>query len=308
MNPSPRLLLAIATSMVLGAGCYGDKVLSGTGGASDGGAAHGGAPFDGGGGFGAIGGGGPNPDGGGGGISPPTVCEVSPDGTPCEGPHACESYGCSEGVCKDLGPNEDLFVVRDPTEGDCSAIVCNGGLDPVVGPQPNDVPQADECHVGSCQNDVPSLVAADPGTLCSGGVCDGSQCVECLTAADCTLGQVCLSGMCGNCINDASCEGNARGDSCGGSSCRCHVGSECAQSPAGRRCNGSACGCIQSADCAGADWGSQCTFTTCGCSNANHCVDSSLGEACVSGRCGCNTNADCPPATTCDLLGHVCLL
>ncbi|WAS98760.1 hypothetical protein [Nannocystis punicea] len=62
---------------------------------------------------------------------------------------------------------------------------------------PDDCPAAAECHAAVCSDGACDEVAVTAGESCTTGVCDGEgTCVECVTARDCPMGQLCLAHQC----------------------------------------------------------------------------------------------------------------
>ncbi len=153
---------------------------------------------------------------------------------------------------------------------------------------------------------------------------------ECATDADCTGGDVCCSGLCEPCCDDADCDDSlfcTGVETCSSNSCQsgsfpCAAGQFCSE-------NFDVCGCVTNAECAdlvfcngvevcvsgsceaGTDPcpGQFCDEVAKVCVWCNQDSDCQTGEMCCSGNCQeCCNNSDCPGFLNncCPSQGYVC--
>lgn len=190
----------------------------------------------------------------------------------------------------------------------CWALVCDGrgGTRRVVDLR-HLPPVVDDCRVRSaCGDDGSySIVPAPVGTSCGSehqGLCDAAtHCVDCLGAADCSGGDVCVNGQCQT--PSAACsnqhwDGDETDVDCGGSCAPCRLGADC----------------IADSDCAS----QACDYYAPGRCVASHCRDHHFdgdetdldcgGPTC--GVCGayaaCSNDSDCGSGL-CHSKFHFCL-
>lgn len=195
----------------------------------------------------------------------------------CTGPGGC--VGHTNSLCD---------TASDGDKGQC--VACNSNTDCTDAAQP-------ACTAHQCApcSDPSGCVGHGPNLLCS----SGGQCVQCLTAADCSASApVCLGGACGGCSSSAECGRFPAAPTCNpvsGGCVVCTIGAggdstACATNPDGHQCQAGAaagsvfCGCASDADCGPSTSGRICDGVT------HRCVD---GCARAAGRNGCPADRFC---------------
>jgi len=258
-------------------------------------------------------------------------CIFLDNSSPCDDGDLCtENDVCSEGACAGtpiVCPNEGLC---DPLDGICKECVVDSNCDDGNG-------CTDEsCVLGTCTY-TDNTNTCDDGDLCtesdvcSAGTCSGSPvdcgadlcdpadglCKECLTAADCSDGDVCTDdlctdGICENPNNASSCDDGdlcTENDTCSGGVCagtpvNCGI-QQC--DPADGLCKD----CLIDADC---DDANVCTDDACvtgvcqNTDNTEFCDDGDLcteNDTCSGGVCT-GTLVTCPEGLSCDPADGIC--
>ena len=186
-----------------------------------------------------------------------------------------------KGMCRDLGAAMCGDNGKCNGMGACqkypNGTVCQGARCDATA---NSETPAGLCQNGACS--VPTARSCAPHRGCNGSVCVTS----CGSDAQCTTGNVCVTGTCGKRPNGATC--NA-GTQC--TSGQCAQGRCCATA-----CTGSCRSCAlpgQEGTCAnvparGADPAGLCSDGACtnGCDGAGGCLREPLNSSCGSARCG----------------------
>ncbi|MDI3285393.1 hypothetical protein [Polyangium sp. 15x6] len=157
-------------------------------------------------------------------------CQGCVDDASCQsGPaQPCAPITCQQGICvTNMVPPGTLLP--DPAPGDCMAPACgaNGVATTVFAADPPTPPSP--CIATVCMEGMAQSGFRNPGTACSGGVCDGSgNCVACLENAHCGGGtMVCLGQACVNhCTDGLQNHGETYLD-CGGGCPGCGIGAPC---------------------------------------------------------------------------------
>jgi hypothetical protein len=227
------------------------------------------------------------------------ACETVDD---CPPDKECLKWSCENTSCKSTP--QPGTVIAAQTQGDCQDIVCTAtGLGTERKNNDADKPKAAEaCHIGTCENGMPSQGLQGAGMPCDRdggqpGVCDSSgQCVLCLenTSNGCKTGELCYrttAGVlqCTNCSNNTK-DTDEAGVDCGGVCAQCKPGGMCKTCAQGQTCK------------VGSD-----------CSNSKPCVDGVCCEdlcplACSACAPGTGQCEDVPTGTM-DVLclnGRVC--
>jgi hypothetical protein len=107
----------------------------------------------------------------------PATCSVPEDCPDTQ--EVCEVRTCTDGLCgKAFAAEGTPSSPERQTSGDCRVMECDGNGDDRSEEDNEDVPDATECTLASCENGTP--VHEPPGTLCTGGTCDGAG--NCLPA------------------------------------------------------------------------------------------------------------------------------
>ncbi len=204
---------------------------------------------------------------------------------------------------------DDPLVDGDP----CTDDLCVNGTpqnpsSPSGAPCPDGSPAGGQCNDAGVCADCTTSAGCSAGDVCNAQVCctPVSQAVAC-GADECgTEPQGCglpdhVCGTCSaptpicspqelcvECVTDAHCAGNVKGNDCLNSGvCGCNGNADCGQSLAGKVCNFSleTCGCFGNADCESPEnWGDSCNSAT----NVCHCVgnlDCDGGLNCSGGIC-----------------------
>ncbi|MFO0619142.1 MAG: proprotein convertase P-domain-containing protein [Polyangiaceae bacterium] len=245
----------------------------------------------------------------------------------------CEIPACTAGKCVTTPVSESTPTSAGQTAGDCKLIVCDGagGTKPVDDDDPLD--DGNDCTLDTCVAGVNTPVTVMPGTACAtngGKVCgSGSKaatCVECISNASCTNGEVCdtsndnfvcVSPSCMDGMKDGSETGVDCGGTCGacGNGQTCGVAGDCvsgfcssgvcaacgsdANCPASSFCDSATSKCTpdkaDGATCGGA---SQCTSGSCA---DGVCCDTACAgtcSACSAAKKGQGLDGVCEPLGT----------
>ena len=215
---------------------------------------------------------------------------------------------CSVGVCNtDQVPrcvaciDDELGGVIDTGCSEGAPLCTVGEVAACTGCGTNDqCPNPGECTTSFCAEGTCGVALAEPGTPCSGGVCNEGSCVDCVIDDDCD-GGVCDAGSCVGCTLDEHCDGGVcyigfcvectdDGDCpegvCAQQTCQqCVDDGDCP----GGVCDANACvGCVDDGDCPG------------GVCDAQSCVECVDDGDCNAGVCdnhscvGCVDDNDCP--------------
>ncbi len=248
----------------------------------------------------------------------------------------CQTRTCIAGICG-MSFATDGTPASNQTVGDCKANVCDGAGNVIIITDNTDSPASSECSTGICTNGQPGFQHAAPGTLCSGGLCDGNGgCVDCLVAGDCPgsdtecRSRTCDNGVCGtsNVSNGTPTPSQTPGDCqknvCDGSGNFVSVADD-TDTPASSECstgicsngrpgsenvaqgtaciggicdgNGSCVECVSASTCPGTD--TDCQFRTC---NGGTCGMgfATSGTGCPTGFCdGSGACVECITAANC---------
>ncbi|MFO0660653.1 MAG: hypothetical protein U0165_12605 [Polyangiaceae bacterium] len=202
----------------------------------------------------------------------------------CPADDACATWACTSGVCTATALNEGK-AIDDPSQGDCSRIVCKQGH-AVAAFDANDAPSDNnECTQDRCTENGVTHTPVALGTTCnnndSAGLCNASgACVACLVDADCGADATCSQGQCFS-SDDGIKNGTETDIDCGGTS--------------NQTC-GDAKQCLQHSDCySGLCESGICVGCTDGVTNGGE-GDIDCGGTCEQ-KCNvtqhCNVGADC---------------
>lgn len=112
------------------------------------------------------------------------------------GTGASGGTGMSSGVA-----GSSMGCAAPEMPGDCAMYICEADGTLIVMEDPNDLPPPDgnECTSPACIGLSPAYPPLPAGTPCTigGKLCDGlGTCVECVTNAECPMGQVCDQNKC----------------------------------------------------------------------------------------------------------------
>ncbi len=262
------------------------------------------------------------------------ACEATPvaDGTACDDGDVCTGGdSCQAGAC--VSGTTDVCACTETAE--CAQFddgdKCNGIWTCQNNHCTYDAATVVDCSsygVGTCEVPVCNAAtgACEAATAADGATCDDGD--------DCTDPDTCTNGTCGGtficeCMTDADCAGNAKGEQCVDNNCApCDSTDDAGCSAFAPRCvNNSACvECLEDADCVGNINGEQCVGNLCrvcdaadnnaGCTDAaapvckdgtscveclqdTDCAGNANGEQCVEDACTlCDTadNAGCTDA------------
>jgi hypothetical protein len=119
----------------------------------------------------------------------------------------CAQRTCSNGYCG-MANEPAGTPIATQTAGDCQKAVCNGNGAVTTTVDNTDLPSdINECTAGICVNGVPSHTPVPPGTICTGGICNGDgHCLldgACQSPFDCPgedtncQTKTCIAGICG---------------------------------------------------------------------------------------------------------------
>lgn len=245
--------------------------------------------------------------GSGAGGNTPTPCA---DATECpKGP--CEIATCTEGVCGTEGkPDGTELEIQD--SGDCRNEVCDGTGNTRFEVDEEDVPTGDldECEIGVCDGETPSIANAETGSPCDNDrFCSASgDCVQCVENSQCKSmicdiqeGE-CAPETCGNMMID----GDETDVDCGGSCPGCADTLNCDENGdcLSRVCDAGVC---QAPSCDDDTRNGDETDEDCGGPDCNPCPlgdDCNVGTDCVSTICKqgeCGQINGCDPTSSMDL-------
>ena len=285
------------------------------------------------------------------------LCTPSTALTQCNDENPCTDDACipcTESYCQDKGKcvHQGLSGMQTPgapqETGDCHERRCVEGKDEDAIDN-FDIPEdGNDCTDDICKDGIPVNQPLTAGTACPDNasyVCDGNgQCVECVSAADCTdPGSVCYTAACNNgfCSTDYAPAGTVVPDPdqqagdcatlvCNGSGsatkqanpldlpndnnpCTDDVCNGTSPShpykPAGTSCGSSGQICSSSGNCCApttcAAKGLSCGTTSDGCGATLDCGTCSSGDACSGGKCGCANSVKSGTETDVDC-GGIC--
>lgn len=231
-------------------------------------------------------------------VEAPMGCTTEPDmpnscpvGTVCNTATGdCDAQTCIDKTPEDCAGTDAPYLNQDFCE--CVECLSDENCDTAAG---------ETCNFnGQCQ--APCQTPCDPGTpgTCMGSTpyCFGGCCVECIGAADCAAGQICLDGMCGDppdcsvdptvCPSGYECVGGTCQAAAAGTSCDPSNPMSC---PPGQFCQASDPNNPTSGTCQGLGGGNNCG----GC-NPDCTCDNGLTCDTLLGLCtGCTDNSQCPP-------------
>ncbi len=240
-------------------------------------------------------------------------------GGPCAAPSDCGADTlCGTRTCDGEPASCGWSFVAEGTvvgQSSCGLQTCTG-----ASPTPN------------VSGQQPDGTTCDDGAASANGQCATGACVDCIDAAGCAGGSVCVASTnacCAPMSQSDACMGRECGtvpDGCGGTqdcgSCsggdpfcdegsgacvECLTAEDCATAPEGHAClPDKTCGCNGNAECDETTFGDTCSqmTDTCDCNNAGDCAGNQFGPVChtAADTCGCNSGADCgasPRGTAC---------
>jgi hypothetical protein len=119
----------------------------------------------------------------------------------CTQPGQCSYNACQDPTCVAMQcgtmPKPMGTVVLDANNADCVQEVCDGNGMTELGADPDDVPDDMlDCTLGVCQGMDPIFSVEPNGTACPTGYCYESACSECGIDSNCTMPEVCCTGVC----------------------------------------------------------------------------------------------------------------
>ena len=231
-------------------------------------------------------------------VQPAGVCnfDCNLSGEPCPAGTFCTSTGsCEQSQCPDLDPSDCTGATPHFNAQNCSCDECTSSAHCGAG---------QSCSGGVCQTQTAcpqTCSSSSPGDCAGTGFpyCIDDCCVECLGAADCSGGQLCLDGFCGT-PPDCSVDPTVcpAGYNCTNGNCVAPTGVACSDPddcPSGQFCD------LASGQCQ-ALGGGDCGFCNpdCTCDGGMEC----LGFVCAGcevtlGLDGLSDN--CPQGQTCDV-------
>lgn len=226
----------------------------------------------------------------------------------------CELPACTAGKCTATPVSQSTPTTAGQTSGDCKLVVCDGmgGTEVVDDDDPLD--DMNDCTTDTCVAGVNTPVPIAPGTACTtngGKVCgSGSKaatCVECISNASCSNGNVCDTSNDNFVCVPPSCmdgmkDGSETGVDCGGPICgACSNGQMCAAAGdcASGFCSSGVCAaCGADANCPSTSF---CDTSTGKCTADNTNGTSCTGNAqCTSGHCADGVCCDTACSGTCN--------
>jgi hypothetical protein len=133
------------------------------------------------------------------------VCVECVDASTCPGTDTdCNKRSCTAGVCG-FSPVSSGTATSTQVPGDCKQVQCNGSGGTTNANDDTDVPDdGNACTDDKCSGGVATHLAYSSPHTCGGGkICNGTACVECIVASDCSgtdtdcSKRACNSGVCG---------------------------------------------------------------------------------------------------------------
>jgi hypothetical protein len=233
-------------------------------------------------------------------------CQVPTD---CPGAgNACFTRECNGGTCQvaELGANQP---VSSQIAGDCKLVVCNEDGTTREDADPTDLPNdGRECTDDACDGTTPTSTNKTPGTQCTGGVCNNAgDCVECVVAAQCTGGKVCVMNQCvaATCTDGVK-NGDETAKDCGGSCPKCDDGKACLDDGDCKsgNCAGSGTKTCQAPSCNDSKLNGNETDVDCGGGDCPACDHGKLcmnGSDCQSLVCSCPASDPTCAMPTCQV-------
>ncbi|MGZ3450025.1 MAG: lamin tail domain-containing protein [Polyangiales bacterium] len=214
----------------------------------------------------------------------------------------CNKRSCTAGTCG-FAPVGSGTVTSAQVAGDCKVVQCDGSGGTTSANDDTDVEgDGNPCTDDKCSGGIASHLAYPSPHACGGGkICDGTACVECIVATDCTgtdtecEKRTCTTGVCGKSFTG------------GGTPLAAQTPGDCVVAT----CDGAGGTTTASAPSdTPTDDGNPCTDEVCGVSGPSHpftLKDTACSTATVTaGKCDgagscveCTSDLDCTGGTEC---------